>query len=38
LSAKSNGGSLSLDGLSIGINIGNGDLDGRVVLGRDQTV
>ena len=36
--ADGNGGRLSLDGLSVGVNVGNLDLDGSVVLGGDQTV
>jgi hypothetical protein len=38
LAADGNGGSLALDGLSLGIDIGDLDLDGSVVLGRDQSV
>ena len=38
LAADGNGGSLALDGLSLGINIGDSDLDGSVVLSGDETV
>jgi hypothetical protein len=38
LTAKGNGGTLVLDGLSVGVNVGDGDLDRGVVLGGDQTV
>lgn len=38
LSTDGNGGSLALDGLSLGINIGDSDLDGSVVLSGDETV
>lgn len=38
LAAESNGGALALDGLSVGVNVGNGDLDRGVVLGLDDTV
>ncbi len=37
-SADGNGGGLSLDGLSIGVDIGDLDLDRGVVLGGDETV
>jgi len=36
--ADGNGGRLTLDGLSIGVNVGDLDLDRGVVLGRDETV
>jgi hypothetical protein len=36
--ADSNSGSLTLDGLSIGVNIGDLDLDRSVVLGGDEPV
>lgn len=36
--ADGNGGGLTLDGLSIGVNIGNLDLDRGVILGGDQSV
>jgi len=36
--ADGNGGGLTLDGLSIGVDVGDLDLDGSVVLGRDETV
>lgn len=36
--ADGNGGRLTLDGLSIGVNVGDLDLNGGVVLGRDETV
>lgn len=38
LTAKSDSGTLVLDGLSVGVDVGNGDLDRRVVLGGDQPV
>lgn len=38
LSTDGNGGSLALDGLSLGINIGDSDLDRSVVLSGDETV
>lgn len=38
LATKSNGGALALDGLSVGVNVGDGDLDRSVVLGRDEAV
>ena len=36
--ADGNGGRLTLDGLSIGVDVGDLDLDRGVVLGRDETV
>ena len=36
--ADGNGGGLTLDGLSIGVDVGDLDLDGSVVLSRDETV
>jgi hypothetical protein len=36
--ADSNGGGLSLDGLSVGVNVGDLNLDRGVVLGVDETV
>lgn len=36
--ADSNGGSRSFDGLSIGINVGDSELDGSVVFGGYQSV
>lgn len=38
LAAESDGGALTLDGLSVGVNVGNGDLNRGVVLGGDQAV
>lgn len=36
--ADGNGGGLTLDGLSIGVNVGDLDLNGSMVLSRDETV
>lgn len=38
LAAESDGGALALDGLAFGVNVGDGDLNRGVVLGRDQAV
>lgn len=38
LAAESNGRALALDGLALGVDVGDGDLDRRVVLGRDEAV
>lgn len=38
LAAESNGGALALDGLSVSVDVGDGDLNRSVVLGGDETV
>jgi hypothetical protein len=38
LAAESDGGALALDGLSVRVDVGDGDLHRRVVLGGDETV